>query len=743
MDMMGPPTSLYIGSSSIPILFAEVIPIELGATSVVVPPLSNFGVKQFLLRETDVTSIIGAAITGNNVSNESQLFIRWKEESNNKDGTVTSGYIFQNQTIASSPGSDDHVESSTDQEVFPLVYIPSDDPTIIDGQPCCIIAYTYRDHLSAATCRELYDREDSSMCYFVRGTLIRMLPPRLAVNLPGRQSSFRKGLDNNTSLNSSSQLSSFYLRRELMLNDLLGEEGSTNTISDSMEEEVLQNHNQQTIDELYLKLSTTMIPIRIGTTRDAFRVQKEQERQLIKIKQSIQAFCCESTIEETIHKTSTLPRNNKAGLQLWPSLIVHSPNHGDGKTLLVQAIVKKRLGCSSIHVVRPGALLAKYGIRADAALESQLHAIIVSTACRNQSICIILDQLDTMMPPRLSGRSSSGDSALPVLNSMASYLRKITTSLQRNREWPFPTKNPLYNPTACSSSGNAVFTVNVCLVGIVTCPDDGWRSSQKSKNGSIGDSGSTILDCMVGDRYRIPLLTAKTVLSAFHAAFTKEGIILEASARTRLSVIVASAAWAKGSVFRSVARQLKQILIMSSKWDDSTMSTAFLQDLEKAIALTKINVTNSAQVNIQTETEIETSLKESEDKSPVHFVSIGGNEQAKVSLEDALAFDPAKRDMLSRFGLSPPTGVLLYGPPGTGKTLLAKAVARMLKDPSSGEPGGTFMSLSVSEIVSAEVGTSEKMIASSFEFAEKNAPSVSYLCQLSSFFFVGLFFIYY
>jgi ATP-dependent 26S proteasome regulatory subunit len=741
--MMGPPTSLYIGSSSIPILFAEVIPIELGATSVVVPPLSNFGVKQFLLRETDVSSIIGAAITGNNVSNESQLFIRWKEESNNKDGTVTSGYIFQNQTIASSPGSDDHVESSTDQEVFPLVYIPSDDPTIIDGQPCCIIAYTYRDHLSAATCRELYDREDSSMCYFVRGTLIRMLPPRLAVNLPGRQSSFRKGLDNNTSLNSSSQLSSFYLRRELMLNDLLGEEGSTNTISDSMEEEVLQNHNQQTIDELYLKLSTTMIPIRIGTTRDAFRVQKEQERQLIKIKQSIQAFCCESTIEETIHKTSTLPRNNKAGLQLWPSLIVHSPNHGDGKTLLVQAIVKKRLGCSSIHVVRPGALLAKYGIRADAALESQLHAIIVSTACRNQSICIILDQLDTMMPPRLSGRSSSGDSALPVLNSMASYLRKITTSLQRNREWPFPTKNPLYNPTACSSSGNAVFTVNVCLVGIVTCPDDGWRSSQKSKNGSIGDSGSTILDCMVGDRYRIPLLTAKTVLSAFHAAFTKEGIILEASARTRLSVIVASAAWAKGSVFRSVARQLKQILIMSSKWDDSTMSTAFLQDLEKAIALTKINVTNSAQVNIQTETEIETSLKESEDKSPVHFVSIGGNEQAKVSLEDALAFDPAKRDMLSRFGLSPPTGVLLYGPPGTGKTLLAKAVARMLKDPSSGEPGGTFMSLSVSEIVSAEVGTSEKMIASSFEFAEKNAPSVSYLCQLSSFFFVGLFFIYY
>ena len=732
---MKPPTSLYIGSSSIPILFAEVIPIVLGTTGAVAPPLSNFGVKQFLLRETEVTSIIGAAIIGN-ISNESQLFIRRKEESNNKDGTVTSGYIFQNQTLVF-PGSNDHVES-TDQDTFPLVYIPSDDPTIIDRQPCCIIAYTYRDYLSATstTCRGLRDQEDSSMCYFTRGTLVRILPPRLAVNLPGRQSSFRQGSDN-TSQISSSQLSSFFVRRESMLNDLLGEEGFTNMISSTMEEEVLQNHNQQTIDELYLKLSTTMIPIRIGTTRDAFSVQKEQERQLIRIKRSIQAFRCESTMEQTIHKTSTLSRNNKAGLQLWPSLIVHSPNHADGKTLLVQALAKKRLGCASIHLIRPGALLAKYGIHADAALESQLHAIIVSAACRNQSICIILDQLDTMMPPRLSGRSSSGDSALPVLNAMSSYLRKITTSLQRNREWPFPTKNPLYNPTTCSSSGNAVFTAKICLVGIVTCPDDGWKSSQKSKNGSIGEGGSTILDCMVGDRYRIPLLTAKTVLSAFHAAFTKEGITLEASARTRLSVIVASAAWAKGSVFHRVARQLKQILMMSSKWDDSTMSTATLQDLEKAIALIKINVTNSAQVNIQTETETETenSLEESEDKSPLHFASIGGNEQAKVSLEDALAFDPAKRDMLSRFGLSPPTGVLLYGPPGTGKTLLAKAVARMLKDPSSGEPGGTFMSLSVSEIVSAEVGTSEKMIASSFEFAEKNAPSVSYLVSTIFFLF--------
>lgn len=46
------------------------------------------------------------------------------------------------------------------------------------------------------------------------------------------------------------------------------------------------------------------------------------------------------------------------------------------------------------------------------------------------------------------------------------------------------------------------------------------------------------------------------------------------------------------------------------------------------------------------------------------FATVGGNNEAKLALEDALALDPRKRRILSNFGLSPPIGVLLYGPPG-------------------------------------------------------------------------------
>jgi SpoVK/Ycf46/Vps4 family AAA+-type ATPase len=225
-------------------------------------------------------------------------------------------------------------------------------------------------------------------------------------------------------------------------------------------------------------------------------------------------------------------------------------------------------------------------------------------------------------------------------------------------------------------------------------------------------------------------LTAKTRFAAFSGAFEQAELVLNDAARARLPVTAASAAWAKGSAFCRVANQLRQIVTAK---DLTTSATA--QDLERAFACTKNGSADFALVSFQA-TDEETPLQET-GKSLLE--SVGGNTQAKLSLEDALALDPRKRRMLARFGLSPPTGILLYGPPGCGKTLLAKAVAKLLKAPRSGQTdslslGGTFISLSSSDIIRAEIGTSEKMVVSAFEFADKNAPAVIFLDEFQALF---------
>ena len=714
-----------MGSSSTPIVFAEIIPIVIVANETEryytdqatrpsnpqdhrqqLSPLTTFGVKQYLLREAREADAMAMSTYTSGSANIHQFFIRWNEEDDSDNITsISNGYVFQNEKDRQSDlGSIEHGK-------FPLVYIPSDNPTIIDRQPCCIIAYAYHDHVTSTSKNQV----NCSICHISQDTLVRILPPRLATDsIPIN----RHGLESRSRLTASA-FSSLQFRRDSMLSNLIGEEGGSRT-TDEMIEELLQNYNEETIQELSTKISAAITSIRIGTTHDAFRSQEKQGKHMRKIGQSIQSFFRANSPQDS---GLMREKNDNTDLQSSPSVIVHSPNHADGKTLLVHALAK-RLGCSSIHLIGPGALLAKYSIRADSALESQLHAILVSAACRKEAVCIVLDQLDMILPARLSGRSNSGDSAIPIFNSIASYLRKLTDSIQRKREFPFPLKNPLYNPTGGDGSSGQILCVKFCLVGIVTCPDDGWRSNQQ-KYGESVDSGSSILDCMIGDRYRLPLLKANTVLSAFEAAFAREGIKLEESAKVRLALVASSAPWAKGGVFRRVAKQLKWDLgddSMHSNNNSLERNEAKIHDLEKALALSNPDEVWST----KTEKDTENSPK----GTKTHFGSIGGNESAKVSLEDALAFDPEKRKMLYKFGLSPPTGVLLYGPPGCGKTLLAKAVAKLFEGSVAGtahslSKGGTFISLSISEIVSAEVGTSEKTIASSFEFAEKNAPSVS------------------
>src|SRR3989338_8296311 len=57
----------------------------------------------------------------------------------------------------------------------------------------------------------------------------------------------------------------------------------------------------------------------------------------------------------------------------------------------------------------------------------------------------------------------------------------------------------------------------------------------------------------------------------------------------------------------------------------------------------------------------------------VAWTDIGGLEEVKEKLMEAVEWPLQKPEVFKRMGIRPPRGILLYGPPGTGKTLLAKA----------------------------------------------------------------------
>ena len=77
-----------------------------------------------------------------------------------------------------------------------------------------------------------------------------------------------------------------------------------------------------------------------------------------------------------------------------------------------------------------------------------------------------------------------------------------------------------------------------------------------------------------------------------------------------------------------------------------------------------------------------------------------------------------------RFGVEPPTGLLLAGPPGTGKTSVAKVLAAQAKS--------SFYPLSGADVISKWVGESEGNIRRIFNRARENRPSIVFIDEIDA-----------
>jgi SpoVK/Ycf46/Vps4 family AAA+-type ATPase len=108
----------------------------------------------------------------------------------------------------------------------------------------------------------------------------------------------------------------------------------------------------------------------------------------------------------------------------------------------------------------------------------------------------------------------------------------------------------------------------------------------------------------------------------------------------------------------------------------------------------------------------------------VTFDDIGGLEQAKRELREAVQFPQQFGALYEQTGFSADRGILLYGPPGNGKTMLAKALANATDR--------TFLSVKGPELETPMFGMSEQQIRSLFESAREKAPSVVFFDEFDS-----------
>lgn len=108
------------------------------------------------------------------------------------------------------------------------------------------------------------------------------------------------------------------------------------------------------------------------------------------------------------------------------------------------------------------------------------------------------------------------------------------------------------------------------------------------------------------------------------------------------------------------------------------------------------------------------------------FDAIAGMKELKAQLQLDVIDALNKPEEYAKFGLTIPNGMLLYGPPGCGKTFFAKHFAE--------EVGFNFIHVNPGTLKSRFINATEENISKMFQEAEKNAPTIIFIEEISGLF---------
>nr|XP_033488711.1 ATPase family protein 2 homolog isoform X1 [Epinephelus lanceolatus] len=136
--------------------------------------------------------------------------------------------------------------------------------------------------------------------------------------------------------------------------------------------------------------------------------------------------------------------------------------------------------------------------------------------------------------------------------------------------------------------------------------------------------------------------------------------------------------------------------------------TVTLQDLQWAMSVVKPSAMREVAIDVP----------------KVCWSDVGGMEEVKLKLKQAVEWPLRHPEAFTRMGIQPPKGVLLYGPPGCSKTMIAKALAN--------ESGLNFLAIKGPELLSKYVGESERAVREVFRKARAVAPSIVFFDEIDA-----------
>lgn len=427
---------------------------------------------------------------------------------------------------------------------------------------------------------------------------------------------------------------------------------------------------------------------------------------------------------------------SRKGLVPPRGILLYGPP-GTGKTLMLKAAASE---IKAKSYILDGSVMGKYMGESEASIRK-----IFAEARKNQPSIIFMDEVDSLAPKR--GQGEGSDSEGRIVSTLLTEMDGIEDGTSMRVAVVAATNRPNAIDPALRRAGRFEKELEIGI------PDVEARRQILTllmrKLDFESDSGKSKEEF-------ITALAARThgYVGADLEAVIRGGFSLalkrrrETAAREiQLTAGTAPAAGEDASMLRSAPAVLEDVPSMvrdapatigdsPAVAEDSPTTAPDTPDAEfiltASIATLAITPTPVKDIALN-ESDVERALKEVKptamreifiEPPTVRWSDIGGQEEVKQALREAVEWPLTHPEVFARLGGTPRKGLLLYGPPGCSKTLTAKALAT--------EAGLNFMAVKGPELFSMYVGESERAVREIFRKARAASPSIIFFDEIDA-----------